>query len=73
MNADGSGRIRLTNNPSADTEPAWSPDESRIAFRSDRDGNAEIYTISTDGSGLTNIINSPADESNPAWQSAPKL
>ena len=36
MNADGSGQTRLTNNPAADGEPAWSPDGTKIAFTSDR-------------------------------------
>ena len=30
--------------------PAWSPDGRRIAFYSERDGNAEIYVMSADGS-----------------------
>ena len=38
MNADGSGQTRLTNIPGFDGEPVWSPDGSRIAFSSDRDG-----------------------------------
>jgi Tol biopolymer transport system component len=37
--------------PSWDTYPAISPDGTRIAFTSRRDGNAEIYVMNADGSG----------------------
>jgi Tol biopolymer transport system component len=32
MNADVSGRRRLTRNPWVDADPTWSPDGSRIVF-----------------------------------------
>jgi TolB protein len=34
---------------------AWSPDERKIAFVSERDGNAEIYAMNADGSGQRNL------------------
>jgi murein DD-endopeptidase MepM/ murein hydrolase activator NlpD len=34
---------------------------------SDRDGNAEIYTVSADGSGARRLTSSPAADSAPAW------
>ena len=40
MKADGSGVTRLTDNPARDFFPTWSPDGSRIAFNSDRDGTS---------------------------------
>ena len=57
MNADGSGQTRLTNNDAWDQFPSWSPDGSRIAFRSYRDGDYDIYVMNADGSGLTNLTN----------------
>ena len=38
-----------------------------IAFTSDRDGNAEIYTMNADGTIQTNISNNPATDTNPRW------
>jgi Tol biopolymer transport system component len=50
-----------------DGSPAWSPDGRRIAFYSERDGNAEIYVMSADGTGVTRLTNTKADEGYPAW------
>ena len=41
---DGSRR-RLTAGPKFDTQPAISPDGSKLAFQSNRDGNYEIYVM----------------------------
>src|SRR3989442_11795477 len=38
-----------------------------IAFTSDRDGNAEIYTMNADGTGQTNLTNNPFFDCCPAW------
>jgi Tol biopolymer transport system component len=66
MNADGSGRVRLTETspvalaeqmlkgeqPHAydNTSPAWSPDGSQIAFATNRTGRWEIWVMNADGS-----------------------
>jgi Tol biopolymer transport system component len=67
MNADGSNPTNLTNNAAADNNPAWSPDGTKIAFSSNRDGNFEIYTMNADGSNPTRLTNDPASEQFPAW------
>ncbi len=41
----------------------------KIAFWSDRDGNAEIYSMSSDGSGQANLTNSAGGDRNPDWSS----
>ena len=55
INADGTGRVNLTNNPASDWSPAWSPDGSMIAFQTNRDGNWEIYVMNSDGTQPTNL------------------
>ncbi|MDE3091727.1 MAG: PD40 domain-containing protein, partial [Chloroflexota bacterium] len=67
VNADGSGLTRLTNNQNTDSEPAWSPDGSKIAFHSYRDGNWEIYVMNADGSAQTRITNDKASDTSPDW------
>jgi hypothetical protein len=79
-NADGSGLVRLTTaiqmstdgqGPifSSDINPAWSPDGSRIAFSSSRDGLAdrELYVINADGSNLTRLTDNTNDDHRPTW------
>jgi hypothetical protein len=47
--ADGTGKTNASNNPAHESEPAWSPDATKIAFNSDRDGDFEVYTMNPDG------------------------
>lgn len=42
------------------------PEQGKIVFVSDRDGDFEIYTMNLDGSGVTNITNHPANDWFPA-------
>jgi Tol biopolymer transport system component len=65
MDPDGAQR-QLTNN-STDNYPIWSPDHTRIAFVSSRDGNEEIYAINADGTGLRRLTNSATYDLAPAW------
>ena len=60
MNADGTGQTRLTTNSAHDSVPAWSPDGTKIAFASNRDGNYEIYVMNADGTGQTRLTNNAA-------------
>lgn len=67
VNSDGSGLLRLTNDPHLDESPTWSPDGKQIAFSSNRDGHFEIYVVSVDGTKLRRLTNSPTDKFDPVW------
>jgi TolB protein len=68
MNADGSGRTQLTRNEVRDENPDWSPDGKRIAFYSERVGNAEIYVMNADGSRLKRVTRDPWYSALPRWR-----
>jgi Tol biopolymer transport system component len=65
VNEDGSGERLLTDG--GGTDPAWSPDGTRIAFSSFRDGNYEIYTMASDGSSVKRLTYTDWAEGEPAW------
>lgn len=76
MAADGSAPTRLTDAQGCclvgDTAPSWSPDGSRLVFRSDRDaggsGGADLYTVAATGGTVRRLTWTPyAVESGPSW------
>jgi Tol biopolymer transport system component len=73
MNADGSGQMRLTNNTADDEDPNWSPDASRFAFISMRDGHYEIYVMNADGSSQTRVTNTTENAIDPDWRPQPAV
>lgn len=46
---------------------AQAPEQARIAFSSDRDGNFELYTMDLDGGDLRRLTNNPAEDYRIAW------
>jgi Tol biopolymer transport system component len=68
---DGSGLAQLTDHPSLDADPHFSPDGAQIVFRSRRDGSSDIFVMGADGSNPVNLINDPEDsfddEFAPRW------
>ena len=76
MDANGSGQGRLTGeggDPSTaegvqfQTDPAWSPDGTLIAFASAREGSFDIYIVNADGTGTRRLTSSNANDQGPTW------
>jgi len=56
INRDGTGLVRLTNDPAVDRSPVWSPDGTRIAFSTGRfNGGNVLALMNADGSGVSQI------------------
>ena len=59
MNVDGTNTRRISRGDYYDFLPRWSPDGTRIAFTSSRDGTNGIYTMRTDGSDVRDVSRTP--------------
>jgi Tol biopolymer transport system component len=76
MNADGSDQGRLTDERGDtdtqagvqfQTDPAWSPDGTRIAFASARAGSFDIYVMRADGTGTQRLTTTADNDQGPTW------
>jgi Tol biopolymer transport system component len=77
MDADGSNKMRLTNNGATNWAPSWHPDGKRIVFSSNMDDwrddikkfghNFELYLIDSDGGGLERLTYNKVFDSFPMF------
>jgi tricorn protease len=58
----GGDAIPLTVGESYDSYPVWSPDGSRIAFASDRNGNLDVYVMPAEGGPAKRLTVHSVDE-----------
>ncbi|HEX8423459.1 MAG TPA: tetratricopeptide repeat protein, partial [Pyrinomonadaceae bacterium] len=63
----GATPLRLTTEIANDWHPDYSPDGSRIAFASNRDGATEIYTMRADGSDVRRLTYNTTEDDCPSW------
>ena len=68
MDANGANRVNLTQGRhNVNHSPVMSPDGTKIAFRSNRDENFEIYVMNANGKNLKNLTLHLDSDTSPTW------
>lgn len=62
VGVSGGRAMRLTSQPSYESNPVWSPDGSKIAFSSDRHGNFDIFVMDAAGGQAQRLTSNSANE-----------
>ncbi|MGC0118121.1 TolB family protein [Pseudoalteromonas piscicida] len=66
-NLDGSEVIQLTQDDTDNMSPQISPDGTKIAYLSNRDGNQEVYVMDIDGANNKRLTRNNIQEWDPSW------
>jgi TolB protein len=67
VGTDGGNFRRITDNSFWNLYPAWSPDDSKIAFLTQRNGSLGIYVMNEDGSQSKELFDTNAHEADIDW------
>lgn len=67
VGADGSANTPIVTDSADDQGGSWSPDGTKIVFRSDRTGAGDIYIADADGGNQVPLTTDPATESHPSF------
>ena len=69
MDADGGNQQRLTENPTDDGAPSWSPDGNQIVFQANRVDfrNYDIFVMDADGGNEQKLTENPNGDEYPSW------
>jgi Tol biopolymer transport system component len=67
IRSDGAALRQITTGASINVFGAWSPDGTRIAFRSNRDGANELYLMQPDGTDIHRLTFGGAPNTFPSW------
>lgn len=73
INIDGSELIKLTTHPANDELPKWSPDGSRIVFRSTIAKSDQIHIMNADGTNVKAITDTPGKHMPYEWKLIPSM
>jgi Tol biopolymer transport system component len=67
LNSDGSELQQLTDDASRNLYPVWSPDDTRIAFLSQRSDSLGIFVMNADGSQVEELYDSEVHDADIDW------
>lgn len=62
VSSAGGTAVRLTTQPSYESNPIWSPDGKQIAFSSDRHGNFDVFVMPSTGGAAVRLTTNSAKE-----------
>jgi len=62
----GSATVARTRGASRDRQPVYTPDGSLVVFSSNRDGNLDLWSMSTDGGAIRRLTDDAAGDWDPA-------
>lgn len=67
IKGNGSSPTRLTHDNGLDTQPALSPDGTRVVYVGVKSGGANLFIIQADGSGARQLTSGAAVDNSPSW------
>jgi len=67
LSLDNDEIINLSDSPSREASPSWSPSGQQILFVSNRDGAPNVWVMNRDGSGLEHLTRTGQPHGSPSW------
>ncbi len=68
MRSNGTQQLLMAGSPADDKWPDWIKGGQAILFTSYRDGNGELYVITSNGTGLRRLTTHPANDFGGVWR-----